>query len=180
MKSQLGNKRSGFVIGINTLCIDCITTVTNFPKEGQAVRGINQEKFPGGKGPNAILAAKKAGVPAKFYSTVNPDDAPFLIKNLQDSGIDISGIKLSKETQTVIANITQHIVTGDHIVVTFNGRHEITADMISDTEFTPDNTLMLQAKLPEEILANLINRASLGGTTITLNMCPVKRLKRNL
>ena len=173
-------RKSGVIIGINTLCIDCITIVDRFPKEGQAVRGLSQIRYPGGKGPNAILAAHKAGASTKFYSTVHPDDAQFLIKNLQESGIDISCIKLSEKTQTVIANITQHTETGDHTVVTLNGHHEITADMISNTEFTPDNTLMLQAKLPEETLSKLINLAYQNDCAITMNMAPVKKLDKSL
>lgn len=180
MNFQLGKRKSGFIIGINTLCIDCITTVDHFPKEGQAVRGLSQARYPGGKGPNAVLAAHKAGALAKFYSTVHPDDAQFLIKNLQENGIDISGIKLSEKTQTVIASITQHIETGDHTVVTCNGRHEITAEMISDTEFSYDSTLMLQAKLAEEALSELINRAYQNGSAITMNMSPVKKLDKCL
>ncbi len=180
MKFKVGTKRQGFVIGINTLCIDCITTVNRFPEEGQAVRGISQERFPGGKGPNAILAVKKAGAPAKFYSTVHPDDAIFLLKNLKANGIDTKGIKQSESTQTVIANITQHVESGDHTVVTFNGHHEIAAEMIDTDDFNEHNTLMLQAKLSEETLEKLINLADKTNCAITMNLSPVKKIKEDL
>jgi len=172
--------KPGFVIGINTLCIDCITTVESFPKEGQAVRGLTQERYPGGKGPNAILAVQKSGAKAKFYSTVNPVDAPFLLKNLQKNKIDISGVRQSEKTQTAIANVTQHIMTGDHTVVTFNAQHEITSDIIDESDFSPDNTLMLQSKLPENTISKLIIKASHAGCKITMNMCPVKKLDKKL
>ena len=180
MRFQEGKAKTGLIIGINTLVIDCITLVERFPIEGQAVRGLSQERYPGGKGPNAILAAHKAGAPAKFYSTVHPEDAAFLVKNLKDNEIDISGIKLSEETQTVIANITQNIKTGDHTVVTINGKHDISAEMVSEADFNSENTFLLQAKLSEDILSTLISKADQINCAIVLNFCPVKKLDQKI
>lgn len=172
--------KTGYIIGINALVIDCITLVDRFPNEGQAVRGSTQERYPGGKGANAIIAAHKVGVPAKFYTTVHPNDAAFLLKNLKEVGIDISGAMLSEKTDTVIANIAQNTKTGDHTVVTFNGRHEISAEMVAASDFAPNNTLMLQAKLSDDILYALINKAHLANCDITFNFCPVKKLDQEI
>lgn len=74
--------------------LDLVVAVPRLPTAGETVSGRDHQTFPGGKGANQALAARRAGADVRFIGAVGQDSfAELALLNLREAGVDLSGVR---------------------------------------------------------------------------------------
>lgn len=165
------------VFGSNV--VDLFFHVKDLPAEDQAVHIATHSEAPGGKGQNQAVAAAKAGAQVRFFGALGDGaHGRSLIENLQDCGINTSGIQIFKEHPTSVATIFVDDATGKHRVVVSQGANAYAVQSdIPDDLLNAETVLLLQAELKLEETATLMSRARARNCkAVVLNLAPPKPL----
>lgn len=165
------------VFGSNVL--DQFFHLKSLPEADQAVHIETHVEAPGGKGQNQAVAAAKAGANTRFFGAVGDGGhGRTLIKNLQNHGINTSGMQIVPDLPTSVATIFVNDDDGTHRIVVSQGANaratqsEIPADLLDN-----NTTLLLQAELDLKETGALIARARQKQCkSIILNLAPYKAL----
>jgi ribokinase len=169
------------VFGSNVL--DQFFHLGRFPEKDQAVHVDTHIEAPGGKGQNQAVAAAKAGASVRFFGAVGDGGhGRFLIKNLQNLGINTSGVQIVPDMPTSVAAIFVDDTDGTHRVVVSQGANKraVQSD-IPDDLLQADTTLLLQAELDLAQTAELIRRARARACrSVILNLAPYHALSADI
>ena len=84
------------IVSFGSLNMDLVYIVDDFVKCGQTISSLKMGKYPGGKGLNQSIAAKRAGAEVLFAGSAG-SDGKFLLDYLESNLIDSEYIKRSSE-----------------------------------------------------------------------------------
>ncbi len=122
---------------VGSVNLDIVAKVARLPKPGETVTGAELARYPGGKGANQALAAKRLGADVSLYAHVGTDAAADeALALLRDGGVDLSHCRATGKAPTGTALIAvapggeNHIVVapGANRTLTTGDVHSITAD----------------------------------------------------
>ncbi len=135
-------------------------------------------RLPGGVGFNVATILARLGIAARLVTRVGSDvDGEAILTACAAAGVDTSGIGISPDKGTAAYHAT--FDDGGELIIGI-------ADMDICTELTPaavapiaangaDDLWVVDANLPEETLAFLVEQAATGGTPVAaLSVSPVK------
>ncbi len=161
---------------------DLFFHMANFPDKDQAVHLGEHEERPGGKGANQAVAAAKAGSKVRFFGALGNDDHGHKMRdNLQEEGIDVSGVEMLEDEHSGLATIFVDENDGTHRVVVSQGANRYAKqDTIPDDLLTPDTILLLQRELCVEEIAKLLTRAKDRGGRAVMNLAPAKEIPESM
>ena len=95
---------------VGSVNLDIVATVARLPKPGETVTGAELSRYPGGKGANQALAAKRLGADVSLYARVGRDAAADeALALLRAGGVDLAhctAVGWSKPKLDVFANTT--------------------------------------------------------------------------
>jgi len=145
-------KRPSIVV-VGSVNLDIVASVENLPVAGETVTGADLSKFPGGKGANQALAAKRLGADVTLVARVGNDaNAKEALALLTAGGVDLSACNQHESAPTGIALITVSSSGENQIVVAPGANRELRADMIA----LPDADAMIcQLEVPAETLERI-------------------------
>jgi len=106
------------IVVIGSVNIDIVARVSRLPAPGETVTGATLDRFPGGKGANQALAARRLGADVSLIARVGDDataDEALLL--LRDGGIDLSRCLAIEKATTGTALIAVAPSGENHIVV---------------------------------------------------------------
>lgn len=151
---------------------DIFFHVTDLPEKDQALFLDTHAQAPGGKGQNQAVAAAIAGASVKFYGAVGQGaHARALLKNLEDRGIDTSGVEQCDHPTGVAAIFVDP--DGTHKVVVSKGANlHVSQKTISNDHLDEKTTVILQGELPMGETESLIRRAKEKGARTLMNLAP--------
>lgn len=162
------------VIVIGSTNLDQVGLVSRMPGPGETVAGSDFLIFPGGKGANQALAARRAGAEVRFHSAVGDDlFAAQALKLLQADGVDLSGVTTAA-THTGIAMILVD-GAGENSIAVLPGANATVDAAHVERAFAgagPGDVLLLQQEVPVATNHLALDRARQLGLRSILNIAP--------
>ncbi|MEP5039512.1 PfkB family carbohydrate kinase, partial [Roseibium sp.] len=152
--------------------LDLVVAVPRLPTAGETVSGPDHQTFPGGKGANQALAARRAGAGVRMVGAVGRDGfADLALASLRESGADLSGVRVMTGS-TGLALIGIDPVGENQIIVASGTNDRVEASWLEGGLASGD-TLMMQGEVPFQEASNAALRAGRAGASVFWNPAPV-------
>jgi ribokinase len=164
---------------IGSVNLDLVASVERFPLPGETLTNAVVGRFPGGKGANQALAARRLGANVSLVACVGNDPAAEeALHNLRNEHVDLTHCKYLKGSSTGLAII----------LVDANGENQIVVAPGANAEFKPDlltvpvaQAVIAQLELPTETVVEVARRVSLRSDCLfCLNAAPAKPVPAEL
>ncbi|MFV0254792.1 MAG: ribokinase [Erysipelotrichaceae bacterium] len=127
------------IVVIGSINVDLFITTNKIPKVGETVSGEDFKFYQGGKGANQAVAASRLGVDVSFIGAVGDDQNGInAIKNLENEGIDVTGVEIVNSLPTGVANVIS--CDGDNSIIVVEG-----ANGIVDSNFITKREKLIKA-----------------------------------
>jgi ribokinase len=155
------------IVVVGSVNLDIVASVENLPLAGETVTGASLNRFPGGKGANQALAAKRLGADVSLVARVGNDaHAEDALALLLAGGVDLSACDRDESAPTGVALITVSSSGENQIVVAPGANRELRADTVA----LPDvDAMICQLEVPVETLDHV--SMSFDGFTC-INLAP--------
>ncbi|MED5803830.1 PfkB family carbohydrate kinase [Gordonia sp. Z-3] len=94
------------VLVIGALNVDFVVAAERLPRPGETVVGLRADRYGGGKGANAAVAAARAGAAVRYCGAVGADESGTLaLADLRAEGVDVADVQTVDEMTTGTALI---------------------------------------------------------------------------
>src|SRR5690242_10457091 len=104
------------LVVVGSINLDLVSAADRIPRPGETLTGARFETFPGGKGANQALAARRLGAPVSMIGKVGTDAfGSALRENLRAAGVDTSAVE-DADTSSGIAQILT-APDGENVIV---------------------------------------------------------------
>ncbi len=139
---------------VGSVNLDLAARVARLPLPGETVSGATLARFPGGKGGNQALAARRLGASVSLCAAVGTDEhADDALALLAAGGVDLSAVERIAALPTGLAMIA---VTpeGDNQIVVAPGANKalnVRADRLPDADL-----LICQLETPAAVVADVV------------------------
>ena len=167
------------ILNFGSLNIDYTYDVDHFVRGGETLSSKALHLFPGGKGLNQSIAVSRSGADVWHAGAVGKSDGEFLIKQLNEAGVNTDYVK-RLEVPSGHA-IIQRQPDGGNCILLFGGSNqEITRGMADEVleHFGKGDYLLLQNEISE--VGYIMKRAAEKGMRIVLNPSPMDEKIGNL
>ncbi len=152
--------------------LDLVVAVPRLPTAGETVSGRDHQTFPGGKGANQALAARRAGADVRFIGAVGQDSfAELALLNLREAGVDLSGVR-TMAGSTGLALIGIDPAGENQIIVASGTNARVEASWLKGG-FGPGQTLLVQGEVPLVEVTEGARLARDAAGTVIWNPAPV-------
>jgi len=159
------------VLVIGSVNLDLSASVSRLPEAGETVTGAQLSRFPGGKGANQALAAKRLGADVRLIACVGNDSvADDALVLLREEGVDLTGVRVLDNKSTGIALIAV-APSGENQIVVAPG-----ANAAMDERVLPPgkaDALICQLEIPGGVIASAA--ADFDGF-VCANLAPAKEI----
>lgn len=165
--------RKIFVVG--SINRDLVAYVDDLPRRSETVFGNRLQQFPGGKGANQAVAARRLGGDVQLVGNVGSDAfGKDILAFLANEKIDTSEIAILDTAPTGVAFITVDSASENSIVVISGANMVWHTRDLTRLEMQPGDIVICQFEIPLEIIESGFERAKTNGATTILNPAPVK------
>jgi ribokinase len=165
------------VLVVGAVNVDLVVTAPRLPGPGETVVGPGVERYGGGKGANAAVAAARAGAPVRCCGAVGADDTgSAALAELRAEGIDVTDVAVLDGVPTGMALI----------VVDAGGENQIAVGAGANAAVAPDavraavaraagwaGCVLVSTEIPVEAVAAAVEAAGAHGIACVLNPAPV-------
>ena len=166
------------VLVVGSINMDLVVEASRFPGPGETVLGSAYRSFPGGKGANQAVAARRLGACVRLVGCVG-DDAfgRELLDHLCAEGIDTRWVRVAGEVRTGVASITVSAAENS-IVVVPGANHALTADDVRAAEeaIAGADVVLVQLEIPLETVETVAELAEKHAKPLILNPAPATPL----
>jgi ribokinase len=152
---------------VGSVNLDLAATVSRLPVPGETVSGAELRRFPGGKGANQALAARRLGADVHLVARVGRDaEADAALATLRAEGVDLSCCLVDDTLPTGIAMIAVS-PEGENLIVVAPGANRA---LRPGTLVLPEaDALMCQLEVPSDTLCLACERF---GGFLCVNLAP--------
>jgi ribokinase len=162
---------------IGSINLDIVARVPALPRPGETVSGGVLAHYPGGKGANQALAARKLGAQVSMFGCVGKDSArDQALALLREHHVDLAGIAVLEDVATGVALIAVDKAGENQIVVAPGANAHVSASTLPELSGDFDATLC-QLELPVETIA-FIARTITG--LLCINLAPAQPLPQEV
>jgi ribokinase len=168
------------VVVVGSLNMDYILQVPSLPRRGETVFAEGYSAAPGGKGANQAVASRRLGSHVHMVGCVGTDSpGQALVHYLQETGVDISGLKRDSSVSTGVAYITVAQDGANSIVVNRGANFALAPSHVLDVErlIQDANVVVVQLETPLESVSQALKLAKKHGTVTVLNPAPMVPLE---
>ena len=160
------------VFGSNVL--DLFFHTADLPPRDKAMFMDTHDEAPGGKGANQAVAAAKAGGKVYFSGALGRGGhGRQMFDNLNECGVDASGIKFLNDCPSGLATIFVDESDGTHRIVVSQGANlKAQQDWIPDHLINKDAIVLVQGELPITETEKLLERSRKKGARSVMNFAP--------
>ncbi len=139
------------IVVVGSVNLDLSATVARLPNPGETITGATLSRFPGGKGANQALAARRLGTDVRLVACVGEDAAADeALALLRGEGVDLSGLQVLPGAATGIALICV-APSGENQIVVAPGAN--TAMDPATLEFGSPDAMICQLEIPADVIA---------------------------
>lgn len=140
---------------VGSVNLDLVARCPQLPRPGETITAESFARFPGGKGANQALAAKRAGSDVSLIGAVGEDsDAEEALALLVEAGVDLSGVR-RVDAPTGLALITVGESGENQIVVVPGANHMLATDMI---DIGATDAVLCQLEIPMDAVVAAAER----------------------
>ncbi len=167
------------VLVIGSSNTDMVVTVDELPRPGQTVLGGEFRRFPGGKGANQAVAARRAGCDVCFVAALGNDDlGRQAIATLTAEGIDVGELQVLPDMASGVALILVSDSGENCIAVAPGANSALSADYLEAKPqlFAAAGIVLLQLETPLTTIAAAVELASDAGVRCILNPAPAAEI----
>lgn len=155
---------------VGSVNLDIVAAAPRLPAPGETVTGARLSRFPGGKGANQALAARRLGADVSLCAHFGADAAAEeALALLRAEGVDLSACKLSADEPTGVALIAVGPDGENQIVVAPGANAAFAPGMV---DLAPADAVICQLEIP---LA-AVEKAARGSGFFCLNAAPARPL----
>ena len=129
------------IVVVGSVNLDLSAMVARLPAPGETITGATLSRFPGGKGANQALAARRLGTNVRLVACVA-------------GGVDLSGVQVLGESQTGVALICVD-PSGENQIVVAPGANA--AMDFAAVDAGAADALICQLEVPADVIARVAN-----------------------
>jgi ribokinase len=171
------------IVVVGSLNMDLVTRTERIPQPGETILGGDLQTFPGGKGANQAVAARRMGAQVAMIGRVGQDAfATPLLQALGEAGVDSSHVLQDPSAATGVAIIVVDQRGQNSIVVCSGANAHLSPQDIRSAESTiaGADALLLQLESPLETVRCAAEIARGHGVRVILNPAPARPLPEAL
>jgi ribokinase len=171
------------IVVVGSLNMDLVVRMPQIPKPGETLLGGVFKTFPGGKGANQAVAARRLGAQVTMIGCVGNDAfGKELRDGLENEGIDTTHVLVHSEAATGVALIQVDAQGRNSIAVASGANFRLTATDIEQAMQSIDkiDALVMPLETPVETIFAAAKIASSRGATVILNPAPAQVLAREI
>ena len=143
------------IVVVGSVNLDLAASVSRLPVAGETVTGAELQRYPGGKGANQALAAKRLGADVSIVACVGDDAAADeALALLKAGGVDLKACTRDADVPTGIALIAVNPSGENQIVVAPGANRQLRPGML---KLPTADALICQLEVPVETLSHAAN-----------------------
>ncbi|HSJ35445.1 MAG TPA: ribokinase [Acidimicrobiia bacterium] len=136
---------------VGSVNLDLVASCPRLPRPGETVSAVSFDRYPGGKGANQALAARRAGADVTLVAAVGDDpEADSALALLSADGLDLSRLVIITDSPTGLALIAVDAAGENQIVVVPGANHALRPEMADAAGF---EAVLCQLEIPLETVA---------------------------
>ena len=171
----------GRVLVLGSINRDLVLAVAAHPRPGETVSGSDIREFPGGKGANQAVAARRAGAETLLVGAVGPDGFGASMRAfLAGECIDLTGVITVPDRPTGIAVILVDRNAENTVTISPGANLALSAGNAGAVAFHHGDLVISQFEVPEDFIRAGFARARAAGATTIFNPAPMKMLSSEL
>ncbi|MEM9335704.1 MAG: ribokinase [Pseudomonadota bacterium] len=156
---------------IGSVNLDISAKVKRLPAPGETVTGATLSRFPGGKGANQALAARRLGASVRLLACVGDDStADEALALLREDGVGLDGLIVDSEAATGTALISVADNGENHIVVAPGANRKLFPEAVG---IDSADAMICQLEVPGEVIAHACH--SFDGF-VCVNLAPAREI----
>jgi ribokinase len=167
----------GRVVVVGAVNVDFVVAADRLPGPGETVIGPRVERFGGGKGANAAVAAARAGAEVRLIGAVGDDDTGrAALDELRADGVCVDGVAVLDGVPTGVALIVVDAAGENQIAVGAGANGRVQRDRVRDAlvDALPDvDCVLVSTEIPLAAVAVAVETATAVGVPCVLNPAPV-------
>lgn len=154
---------------VGSVNLDIVARGASLPAPGETVTGAQLQRFPGGKGANQALAAKRLGADVRLVAAVGADEfAEEALVLLRKDGVDLSSIQSVNGETTGVALIAIDASGENQIIVASGANAALRAE---DASLSPIEHMIGVLEVSPEVITAAANHAS---GLVVVNLAPAQ------
>ena len=170
------------VLVVGSINMDLVVQAERFPGPGETLLGQSFHTFPGGKGANQAVAARRLGAQVAMLGCVGDDAFGRQLRGqLEAEGIDTRSVRTESAVSTGVAAITVSQAENSIIVVPGANHALSPADVLAaENAFATADVVLCQLEIPLETAEAAAAMAEKHGKPFILNPAPAVPLSQAL
>ena len=168
------------VLVFGSLNLDLVTYADKLPAIGETIVGEKLLKFPGGKGLNQAIAARRAGSEVLMVGSIGNDaDGDYLFDILKSENIDPKFItKTSEQTGIAVIEVSKSAENRIIIIAGANSKTRFSNEVLTSSLSVTVSLAQLETPIAE--VAKFIHESKAAGKITILNPAPIQKLDQQL
>ncbi|MCA9913542.1 MAG: ribokinase [Anaerolineae bacterium] len=163
------------VIVLGSINMDVVVTAERHPQLGETIFGNELNFFPGGKGNNQAVAAKRLGGDVQLVGRLGDDSfGKTMHEFLQSEGLNLDHLRILPDAPTGTALITVNADSENTIIVVSGANRRFHPDELESVALSSGDVLVSQFEVPQESIRALFRRAQDVGAVTILNPAPAE------
>ncbi len=161
------------IVVVGSVNLDIVARVERFPLPGETLTGATLSHFPGGKGANQAMAARRLGARVSMIACLGDDPAADeALANLRSEGVDLQNCRILKGVSTGTALI---LVSdeGENQIVVAPGANAIFSS--EPLDLPSSDAVIAQLEIPMEIVMAAAQQTK---SLFCLNAAPAKAVPK--
>ena len=170
---------SNKVTVVGSLNVDTTLRIKRMPLPGETLAAADKTSAAGGKGANQAVAAARSGAKTAFIGQVGTDNgSEMMIKDLQDNGIDTTGIRENDQVGTGSAAILLDEDGQNSILVYGGANQQLSVDDVvaAKQQIAVADFVIAQFETPQSATLKAFQIAKANGVKTILNPAPAQEI----
>ena len=164
------------VIVVGAINVDLVVATARLPCAGETVVGERLERYGGGKGANAAVAASRAGALVYLVGAVGADDhGRGALAELAAEGVAVTGVTVLDDEATGVALIVVDAHGENQIAVAAGANGALSAlhvTRVLDQLLAHAGCVLVSTEIPGAAVVAAVEAASAAGVRCVLNPAP--------
>lgn len=163
------------VLVVGAVNVDFVMATKHLPGPGETVVGPRVDRYGGGKGANAAVAAARAGASVRLIGAAGSDDTGVgALAELRSEQVDVGGVSISAESPTGVALIVVDQTGENQIAVGAGANADLGSVHVTDslTDLAPGDCVLISTEIPGDAVIAAVEAANTAGATCVLNPAP--------
>lgn len=156
------------IITVGSINLDLVAACEKLPAPGETVTGARFAQYPGGKGANQALAARRLGAEVSMIGRIGKDaNAAAALALLHEDGVDLTGVIEDQQEPTGVALIGVDNSGENQIIVASGANGALEAGDVSGAG--PADAVLCQLEVP---VAAVMQAAKIEAKLFAINLAP--------